>query len=71
MPEQIPKHAPGCNANLGFIACPDSVARDAFAVHSALLKAARLEPKLRTNPLWCYYSSQAYERFVIAFGGSL
>lgn len=42
-------------------------ARDAFAVHAALLKAERDDPSLSRNPQWTLLRQDAYERFSNAF----
>jgi hypothetical protein len=42
-------------------------ALDAFAVHCALLKAERTDPKLSSNPQWTMLRQDAYERFSNAF----
>lgn len=42
-------------------------ARDAFAVHAALLKAERDDPKLSDNPQWTVLRQDAYEAFRSAF----
>lgn len=40
---------------------------DAFAVHSALLKAERDDPALSGNPQWTILRQDVYERFSQAF----
>ena len=40
---------------------------DCFAAHSALIRAERDDPALRTNPHWIMLRQDAYERFYLAF----
>jgi hypothetical protein len=49
------------------IAIDEQRAVDAFAVHCALLKAERSEPKLSRNPQWIMLRQDAYEAFSNAF----
>jgi hypothetical protein len=42
-------------------------ALDAFAVHCALLKAERADPRLRDNPQWTIHRQDAFEAFSKAF----
>ena len=42
-------------------------AKDAFAVHKALIRAELAEPSLRTNPAWIIHRQDAYEHFSLAF----
>lgn len=42
-------------------------ASDAYAVHSALLRAERANPELRENPQWTILRQDAFERFSEAF----
>lgn len=42
-------------------------ARDAFEVHSALLKAERSDPALCHNPQWTVLRQDAYTAFRAAF----
>lgn len=65
---EIPIRALGCNAKVPVISCEAKIADEAYAVFSALMRAANDAPSLRENSLWKFYVKQSYERFEIAFG---
>lgn len=44
-------------------------AKDAYAVHTALLDQERRFPELKENPAWQIVRQDAYEAFALAFGG--
>lgn len=46
----------------------DEKADLAFAVHTTLLTAERVNPALADNPFWTVLRQDAYENFMIAFG---
>lgn len=41
----------------------------AFAAHTTLLAAERANPALADNPFWTVLRQDAFENFMIAFGG--
>ena len=49
------------------IAVDEQRARDAFAVHAALLKAERDDPTLSNNPQWRLLRMDAFEAFNSAY----
>lgn len=44
-------------------------ARDAYDAHIALLDQEQRHPQLKNNPAWRVLRDDAYENFVLAFGG--
>lgn len=44
-------------------------AKDAYAVHTALIDQERRFPELKENPAWQIVRQDAYEAFTLAFGG--
>lgn len=47
----------------------EGAAKDAYAVHTALLDQERRFPALKDNPAWLIVRQDAYEAFALAFGG--
>lgn len=47
----------------------ESRASDAYAAHTAMLDQELRFPVLKANPAWQLLRADAYEQFVLAFGG--